>query len=743
MSTIVFPGQGAQHRGMGAKLFTEFHELCAVADDILGYSIKNLCLEDKENCLNLTQFTQPALYTVNTFHYLHHLKEHPKPKFLAGHSLGEYNALLAAGVFDFETGLKLVQKRGQLMSGAQNGGMLALIRTNQGLVEKVLSDNQLDSIDVANYNSPSQLVLSGRAADITLAKKVFDNEKIFCIPLKVSGAFHSRQMKSAAEEYQRFLAGFEFSSIKIPVIANITGLPYQADQIKNMLIKQLYSSVQWTDTIRYLMAVEQVDLIEVGPGRVLTKLNNEIIESSDPIVLNNKNVQGIKSKAELIKPVDLKGLGSQSFLKHHQVKYPYVAGSMCDGISSEKLVTKMAQSGFLAFLGTDGLSVKEIEDLIKSCVATLKPEQSYGVNVHCRPGNSTEQKQLIDLCLKHRVPCIEISGFDQISFDLIKYRTKGLSRSGDQISIKNKILLKTAKTETAALFMQPAPVHILDKLLSEQCITPDEHLMAQTVPVVDDICVEGDAAWKTEQTSTLIKLPEIIRLREQRRSSLSNAVRIGCSGGVGTPEAIAAVFMLGADFVLTGSINQCTVEANTGDSIKQMLSTLSSEDTCCVPAGDLFESGARAQVVRKGVYFPARAQKLYDLYRLHDGLGDISAQNKQQLEKHFFHRSFESIFQELVDTEDSEEIRKANESSKYKMAKVFKWYFERAKKLPLNGKDQDPDNYQIYCGPALGAFNQWAADTPYEQWQNRHVDKMALSLLSAAVDFLKSQTEAA
>ncbi len=741
MSTVVFPGQGAQHKGMGDELFDEFSEIGSIADQILGYSIRDLCLNDKDNCLNSTQFTQPALYTVNALHYFDYLKKNNKPDVLAGHSLGEYNALLAADVFDFETGLKLVQKRGELMSSARDGGMLAVIRSNQSQIETILSNHQLDAVDIANYNSPSQLVLSGQSSDIKKAKDVFDSEKVFCIPLKVSGAFHSRQMKEAAKEYEQFLADFEFSPLKIPVIANVTGQLYKSDQVKELLVKQLCGSVQWTNTIRYLMAIKEINITEVGPGQILTKLNAEILENSEPIKISTKPNK--TSKKPVIDSKEIFKLGSQSFLKHHQIKYPYVAGSMCQGISSDKLVIKMAQSGFLAFIGSFGLSIDDVENLIGSCASSLGQQFSYGVNVHHLSADSEKQRALLELCIKYHVPCVEVSGFDHISSDLILYRIKGLSRAGDHISIQNKVFLKTARLDTAALFMQPAPLHILDKLLAEKLITPDEHLMAQSVAVADDICVEGDGGWKTEQVSALVKLPEVMRLRDQQSQLLNQPVRVGCSGGIGTPEAVAAVFMLGADFILTGSINQCTIESNTSNHTKQLLSQINSEDTCYVPAGDLFESGARAQVVRKGLYFPARAQKLYDLYRLHSGIEDLNVQDIKQIEKHFFARSFASVYQEIIDTENSQEVKKVKENKKYKMAKIFRWYFDYAQRLSMQGIEQEQENYQIYSSPALGAFNQWARGGAFESWQDRQVDKIALTLLKEASVFLKSKLEAA
>src|SRR5260221_5116349 len=172
MIAFVFPGQGSQKRGMGQGLFDEVREYAAVEKDvdaILGYSLRKLCLEDAESRLKETQFTQPSLYVVNALHYYKAAGQGTHPAYLAGHSLGEYNALLAAGVFDFLTGLRLVKKRGELMSQAENGGMGAVIGLGASTIAKVIEENGLASLDVANFNTPSQTVVSGPVEDIRRA----------------------------------------------------------------------------------------------------------------------------------------------------------------------------------------------------------------------------------------------------------------------------------------------------------------------------------------------------------------------------------------------------------------------------------------------------------------------------------------------------------------------------------------------------------------------------------------------
>jgi malonyl CoA-acyl carrier protein transacylase len=280
MLAFVFPGQGSQKRGMGQGLFDEVREYVTVekeVDALVGYSMRRQCLEDSENRLKDTRYTQPSLYVVNALHYYKALSQGIHPDFVAGHSLGEYNALLAAGVFDFLTGLKLVMKRGELMSLARNGGMGAIIGLRASSIEGILKDNGLASIDIANFNSPSQTVVSGPIEDIKRAGPLFEKAGAqMYVPLQVSAAFHSRYVADAARSFADFLAPLSFDSPRIPAIANVTAQPYPTDNssnaVKTLLVDQITRSVQWTQSIRYLMGLGIRDFKEIGPGNVLTRL---------------------------------------------------------------------------------------------------------------------------------------------------------------------------------------------------------------------------------------------------------------------------------------------------------------------------------------------------------------------------------------------------------------------------------------------------------------------------------------
>jgi len=274
----VFPGQGSQSPGMGGELFDQFPELVKQADEVLGCSIKSLCLDDPDNRLNQTDYTQPALYIVNVLTYLSKTeKTDIRPDFVAGHSLGEYNALFAAGVFDFLTGLKIVQKRGQTMVKVTGGGMAAVIGMQPDKIKQVLKDSSFESIDIANLNSPKQTVISGRKEDIDAVKAVFEEAGVrLFIPLKVSGAFHSRYMQDAQNEFSDFLKNFEFIPAEISVIANYTAAPYQNNETMNNMVQQISNPVRWVESIQYLKLQPEPEFEEIGPGNVLTKLIAQI-----------------------------------------------------------------------------------------------------------------------------------------------------------------------------------------------------------------------------------------------------------------------------------------------------------------------------------------------------------------------------------------------------------------------------------------------------------------------------------
>ena len=287
---FVFPGQGSQYVGMGEDLFDKFPDVVALADGILGYSLRELCLEDGQERLNQTQYTQPALYTVSVLHYMDKMASgEDKPDFLAGHSLGEYAALYAAGAFDFETGLRLVKKRGELMAQAPKGAMAAVLKLSLEKVSALLSDSSFDQIELANINSDDQIVLSGDFDQVFAAASLFTDAGGRYFPLKVSAAFHSSLMSKVAGVFGQYLKGFTFSPLHTPVISNLTGRPYPKTDYLDLLEHQIDHSVKWYESMSWALLRDCDDIQEIGPGMVLTKLARTIKDKPMAISADEPN----------------------------------------------------------------------------------------------------------------------------------------------------------------------------------------------------------------------------------------------------------------------------------------------------------------------------------------------------------------------------------------------------------------------------------------------------------------------
>lgn len=718
MKACLFPGQGSQALGMGEGLFARYPELTAVADEILGYSVEELCLQEPKKLLQ-TQYTQPALYVVNALTWRSRCDGGaPPPDFVAGHSLGEYNALLAAEVFDFAAGLRLVKRRGELMSavsGGGGGGMAAVLGCDWNQVEEILRKNGLDTIDVANYNSPTQVVLSGPAGDIVRADAFFSETGATYRILNVSAAFHSRYMESCVQPLAEALDSVELHAPKIPVIANVSALPYAAGEVKAALKRQIREPVRWLESIRYLLAAGVEDFEEVGPGSVLTKLIKSIRRDAPPAKT--------EAKAATL-DVTAERLGSASFRRDYNVRRAYVAGSMSQGIASKDLVVRMGKAGYLGFFGAGGLAASKLEENLRAIKKALSHGEAFGVSLLANPEDPDAEMAVVDLCLKHGVRFVEAAGYVVPSPALVRYRIKGLSTN-------SKVLAKVSRPEVAEAFLHPPPEHVVAELVRAGLISADEADLGRQIPMADDLCVEADSG---DTAATAVLLPAILRLRDEvrRRRKEDREVRVGSAGGIGTPEAAAAAFLLGADFILTGSINQCTVEAGTSDEVKDLLQAAGVQDTESAPVGDLFELGARSRVLKKGVFFPARANKLYDLWRQHGSWEEIDAPTRAKIERDYFGRSFESIWQES-------RSQRTNGDKRHQMLLVFRWYFDHSMRLALSGAKDQKVNFQIRCGPALGAFNQWVKGTSLETWRRRHVDAVADQIMEGAAEVLSRQ----
>jgi [acyl-carrier-protein] S-malonyltransferase len=281
----LFPGQGSQYVGMGQDLYQKFEMVQVLyqqANSILDFDLIKLSFEGPEEELAQTEKTQPAVF-VHSFVIYELLKSYGlKPAMVAGHSLGEYSALAAAGVFSFEQGLQLVQMRGKLMQNAGQvvkGAMAAIIGLDYLTVHAICQQASHQAlVDLANFNSPDQIVISGTVEGVQMAMKAAEERGAKrAIPLNVSGAFHSPLMRPVLKQFSEELEKIDFCSPEVPVFTNVTGqATTSADEIKMFLEKQLLSPVQWTETIKHMLLGGAETFLEVGPGKVLNGLLRKI-----------------------------------------------------------------------------------------------------------------------------------------------------------------------------------------------------------------------------------------------------------------------------------------------------------------------------------------------------------------------------------------------------------------------------------------------------------------------------------
>jgi len=417
---------------------------------------------------------------------------------------------------------------------------------------------------------------------------------------------------------------------------------------------------------------------------------------------------------------------------------------MANGIASVEMVAAIVAEGMLGFFGAAGLALPRIEAAIAELGGRCG-DSPWGSNLIHSPQDPELEERTVDLYLRHGVRRVSASAFMAVRPSVVRYACRGLRTApGGAIRRSNHVFAKVSRSEVARQFLAPAPQPMLDALVRKGELTSEEASLARHVPVAEDITVEADSAGHTDNRPLTVLLPAILRLRDEavEQHGYSRPIRVGAAGGIGTPMAAAAGFSVGAAYILTGSINQCTRESGQSEWAKSMLAQAGMADVMMAPAGDMFEMGVKVQVLKRGSMFPVRAAKLYELYRQYDSLDQIPADSIRALERDVFRQDLEAVWRDTCAyflKRKPAEVERADREPRHRMALVFRWYLGHSSRWPLEGSPDRRIDYQIWCGPAMGAFNQWAAGSFLEDPASRTVAEIALNLIFGAASITRAQ----
>jgi trans-AT polyketide synthase, acyltransferase and oxidoreductase domains len=436
-------------------------------------------------------------------------------------------------------------------------------------------------------------------------------------------------------------------------------------------------------------------------------------------------------------PLPIKHLGDPGFRADHRLRYAYVAGAMANGIASVELVEALGRAGMLGFFGAAGLDLTRIETAIERLQRSLAAE-SFGFNLIHSPNEPDREAATVSLYLRKGIRLVEAAAYLRLTLPVVRYRVTGIFRdAAGRASAPNRIVAKVSRVEVAAQFLSPPPEEMLSELVRSREITPEQAQLAADIPVAQDVTAEADSAGHTDNRPLVTLLPTLLSLRNrlQQKYAFALPLRIGAAGGLSTPGALAAAFAMGAAYVVTGSVNQACVESGASESVRLLLAQAEQADTAMAPAADMFEMGVKVQVLKRGTMFPMRATKLYELYRAYSGLEMLPANERATLEKQFFRTSLEAAWQHTRDyfvKRDPRQVERADRDAKHKMALVFRSYLGLSSRWANAGDPERVLDYQVWCGPAMGAFNEWTKDSWLEKVENRRVAEVGLNLLHGA-----------
>ena len=430
-------------------------------------------------------------------------------------------------------------------------------------------------------------------------------------------------------------------------------------------------------------------------------------------------------------------LGDISFCEDHGLRFPYMCGSMANGIASIELVEAAANAGLLSSFGAAGLTLSKIEHAVKHLTESLG-SKPFCFNLIFSPNEKGHEDAVVSLYIKYGIRLVETSAYMKLTLPAVRYRVHGIHRNANgEIETPNRIIAKASRVEVATKWFSPPPEKMLQELVASGDITEDQAVLATEIPMAQDLTVEADSGGHTDNRPAITLLPTIIALRDrcQKEFNYTLPLRVGAAGGIATPASAAAAFSMGAAYVLTGTVNQACVESGSSDIVRKMLADAQQADVTMAPAVDMFEMGVKLQVLKRGTMFAMRGNKLYELYRAYDSIDAIPEKERLSLEKSIFKAPLDDIWQltrDFFNQRDPEQVIKAEQDQKHKMALIFRWYLGLSSRWANTGEESRQVDYQVWCGPAMGAFNEWSKGSWLAEPANRTIVAVAMNLLYGA-----------
>jgi PfaD family protein len=433
----------------------------------------------------------------------------------------------------------------------------------------------------------------------------------------------------------------------------------------------------------------------------------------------------------------INALGSKQFCQDYGIKYPYMTGSMANGIASTELVEAIAKANMLASFGAAGLSLPQVEKAIQRLKESL-PDKPYCFNLIYSPNEKGHEDAVVDLYLRYGIDLVETSAYMKLTLPVVRYRVTGIHKDEqDHIVVPNRIIAKASRVELASKWFSPPPEKLLNELLAQGAISKEEAELAKQIPMAQDLTVEADSGGHTDNRPAITLLPTMLALRDQYQATYNyqQPLRVGAAGGIATPASALGAFAMGAAYIVTGTVNQACKESGSSDIVREMLANTGQADVTMAPAVDMFEMGVKLQVLKRGTMFAMRANKLYEMYKKYGSIDEIPEAERTNLEKTVFKMSLNDVWQtteEFFNERDPSQIEKAKNNPKHKMALIFRWYLGLSSRWANAGIDDRQVDYQVWCGPAMGAFNEWTRDTFLAEPEQRDAVTVALNIMFGA-----------